>query len=67
MAESYFRSKNWPYEEMDVSQNAANREEMIKLSGQLGVPVIVINGKSIIGFDRKAIDKAVASITPSSK
>ena len=35
------------------------REEMIKLSGQMGVPVINIDGKIIVGFDKMAIDEAI--------
>lgn len=42
-------------------QDAVKREEMIKKSGQLGVPVIDIDGKIIIGFDRPKIDQALGS------
>lgn len=33
--------------------------EMVKKSGQMGVPVIDINGRIIVGFDKEAIDRAL--------
>lgn len=59
MAKAYFKSQNWPYEELDVSENADNRQEMIKMTGQMGVPTIVINDKIIVGFNKNAIDQAM--------
>ncbi len=38
-------------------QDVARREEMIKKSGQLGVPVIDIDGKIVIGFNRPKINE----------
>ena len=35
------------------------RDEMVKKSGQMGVPVIMINDAVIVGFDQSAIDKAL--------
>lgn len=61
MSKEYFKSKGLEYEEYDVSQDAAKRQEMIKMTGQLGVPTIVINGKIITGFNKQAIDDALAS------
>jgi len=43
------------YEERDVTQDAQAREEMIQLSGRMAVPVIVIGGEVMVGFDQKAI------------
>lgn len=57
MAKDYFKSKNIKYEEYDVFADASKREEMIKKSGQLGVPVIDIGGKTVIGFDRGKINQ----------
>ncbi|MCJ7663827.1 MAG: hypothetical protein MUO24_06265 [Desulfobacterales bacterium] len=45
------------YEERDVAQDAQAREEMVRLSGGMAVPVIVIDGEVIVGFDQKAIEK----------
>ena len=59
MAKSYFDQKGVKYEEKDVMVDEVGREGMIKKSGQLGVPVLDIDGKIIIGFDKSAINEAV--------
>jgi glutaredoxin 3 len=45
------------YEELDVAQDAKAREEMVKLSGRMAVPVIVIDEDVIVGFDQKTIEE----------
>ncbi|MEX2090878.1 MAG: glutaredoxin domain-containing protein [Candidatus Paceibacterota bacterium] len=57
MAKEYFKSKNVEYTEYDVMSDVSKRDEMVKKSGQLGVPVIDINGKIVIGFDRPKINE----------
>ncbi len=52
MAKEYFKSNNVSYEEIDVASNAEKRKEMVDKSGQLGVPVIDINGEIVIGFNK---------------
>lgn len=52
MAKEFFKKNNVQYEERDVAMDAAAREEMIQKSGQMGVPVIEVDGKIIIGFDQ---------------
>lgn len=44
---------------VDVSSNQKAAQEMMKKSGQMGVPVLDINGKIIVGFDPEEIKKAV--------
>lgn len=58
-AKSYLREKGVPFKDIlvDRDQNAAR--EMIKRSGQMGVPVIMIGNKPIVGFDKVKIDKAL--------
>lgn len=58
-AKQYLKSKNIEYIEVNVGEDMEGREEMIKLSGQMGVPVISIDGKIIVGFDKMAIDEAI--------
>ena len=57
MAKEYFKSKGLTWEEYDVMSDIPKREEMVKKSGQLGVPVIEIDGKMVIGFDRPKINE----------
>ena len=57
MAKEYLTSKNIPFTAVDVSTDRARQEEMIKKSGQLGVPVIDVDGKIIVGFDKRKLDE----------
>jgi len=47
----FLKSQNIEFEEMDVSQNQEAAEDLIKKSGQKGLPVVDINGEIIVGFD----------------
>ncbi len=60
MAKDFLKQKGVAFKEIDVGSDPAAAEEMIALSGQMGVPVITINGEVIVGFDRPAIEKALA-------
>ncbi len=55
LAKEFFAEKNVQYTAYDVSTDAAKREEMINLTGQLGVPVIVIDDSIMVGFDREKV------------
>ncbi len=55
MAKDFFAEKNVPFTAHDVTTDAAKREEMIQLTGQLGVPVIQIGEDIMVGFDRAKI------------
>ena len=58
----YLDSLKIKYEEIDVTKNKKAANEMIELSGQVGVPVIDINGNIIVGFDKEAIDKQLKKL-----
>ncbi|MEZ0395974.1 MAG: Uxx-star family glutaredoxin-like (seleno)protein [Anaerolineales bacterium] len=57
MAKKYFRERGVRFKEVDVSRDAAAARDMVRRSGQQGVPVIDIGGKIVVGFDRPKIDK----------
>jgi glutaredoxin-like YruB-family protein len=57
MAKEYFRENNIPYVEYDVSKDIAKQQEMIAKTHQFGVPVIIIDGEIVIGFDRTRINQ----------
>lgn len=59
MAKSYFQKNNIPFKEYNVATNSEKAQEMVRKSGQMGVPVIDVNGKIIVGFDRAAIERAL--------
>lgn len=52
MAKEFFGSNGVEYEEANVASDAAAREEMVAKSGQLGVPVIDVDGQIVVGFDK---------------
>ncbi|MBI4117791.1 MAG: glutaredoxin family protein [Parcubacteria group bacterium] len=60
MAKDYFKEQGVAYTEHDVAADSAAAEEMVQKSGQMGVPVILVNkgGKEemIIGFDKARIE-----------
>ena len=55
LAKDFFAEKNIQYTYYDVSTDAQKREEMIKMTGQLGVPVVVVGGDVMVGFDRQRL------------
>ena len=55
----FLKQKKVAFKELDVSSKEKAREEMFKKSKQMGVPVLDINGKIIVGFDPDAIEKAL--------
>jgi glutaredoxin-like YruB-family protein len=55
-AKEYFDSKAVKYEDINVSLNPQRAGEIQEISGQMGVPVIVIDGQVVIGFNQKKID-----------
>lgn len=57
MAKQYFRQKNVKFTDIDVSRDQAAARDMVRRSGQMGVPVIDIGGKIIVGFNRPKIDQ----------
>lgn len=59
MAKDYLKTKNFTYTEVDVAADPAKADEMIKKSGQMGVPVIDIGGTIIVGFDKPKINAAL--------
>lgn len=60
MAKEYLKSRKIEYEEFDITSDSDKAQEMVNKSGQMGVPVIEIGDKIVIGFDRPKIDAALA-------
>lgn len=56
-AKKYLREQGVPFKDVDVSRDARAARDMVKRSGQQGVPVLDIGGKIIVGFDRPKIDR----------
>lgn len=61
MAKEWFAEHKVSYTDKNVLSDLPAREEMVKKSGQLGVPVIDIDGQVIVGFDKPAIERLLAA------
>ena len=61
MAKRYLNERGIKYEDVNVAADQARALEMLTKTGQMGVPVLDIGGEVIIGFDRNAIDYALAN------
>ncbi|KKR70567.1 MAG: Glutaredoxin-like protein, YruB-family [Candidatus Nomurabacteria bacterium GW2011_GWB1_40_7] len=55
MAKDFFTANSIPFTEYNVASDLEKRKEMIEKSGQMGVPVIVIDGELTVGFDKPRI------------
>ena len=56
LVKDFLTEKGEEFNEIDVSVDHTAATEMVKMSGQMGVPVIDINGKIIVGWNRAAIE-----------
>lgn len=59
IAKEFFKEKGVIYEEHDVASDIEQRKVMVDKSGQLGVPVIDIEGQIIVGFDEATVAGAL--------
>jgi len=53
----YLRAREIDFEDIDVSADPALAEEMVQKTGQMGVPVLDIDGNMVIGFNKPEIDQ----------
>ncbi|HEX2944396.1 MAG TPA: glutaredoxin domain-containing protein [Clostridia bacterium] len=59
VTKNYLKSRNVPFEDIDVTRDRTAAIEMVQKSGQRGVPVIDIDGRIIVGFDQGTIDSLI--------
>ena len=59
MAKDFLKDHKIKFQDVDVSKDNKAAQNMIKKSGQMGVPVIEIGKEIIVGFDQEAIKKAL--------
>lgn len=53
----YLRQQRVTFREVDVSRDATAARDLVRRTGQTGVPVIEIDGRPIVGFDKPTIDR----------
>jgi glutaredoxin-like YruB-family protein len=58
-AKEFLKDNSIEFEDIDLSKNPDKADEVVQKSGQMGVPVVDIDGKIIVGFDKEAIQKAL--------
>lgn len=54
---NYLKKNKIKYNEVNISMDRMAAMEMVRKSGQMGVPVVEINGRIIVGFDKDEIDR----------
>ena len=60
---SYLARKGVPYSEKDVSRDRSAADEMVQRSGQMGVPVVDIDGQIVVGFNVQALEQLLSRRT----
>ena len=62
LAKDFFKANNVAYTEYDVAHDLEKRKEMIEKSEQMGVQVIIIDEKLVVGFNKPEIAKMLGFI-----
>lgn len=60
-AKEYFEANGVAYTEFDVAADQEKRQEMIEMTGQMGVPVIRIGDDVVVGFDEAKVAELIAA------
>lgn len=56
MTKEFLKERNVPYTEHNVASDLERRQEMIQKSGQMGVPVVLVDDEIIVGFDKQKLE-----------
>ena len=59
LVKEFLKEKNRVFTDVDVSADSDAAKQMVKLSGQMGVPVIDIGGQIIVGWNRTALEDVI--------
>jgi glutaredoxin len=57
MAKDFFKDNDISFTEYNVGSDLDKRREMVEKSNQMGVPVIVVDGEVIVGFDKNRLSE----------
>jgi glutaredoxin 3 len=61
MVKDFLKKKQIPFEEYDVSRDRRRADEMLRKSGQMGVPVVDVDGRILVGYRPAEIERALKS------
>ncbi len=53
----YLKRNHVSFKEVDVSRSASAQKDIIRMTGQMGVPVVLIGSRTVVGFNKTKIDK----------
>lgn len=59
LAKDFFKDKSISFTEVDVAADPAAANEMVKKSGQMGVPVVEIDGQIVVGWNQVALNDII--------
>jgi glutaredoxin 3 len=59
MVKDWFKQRNVRFEEYNIAADPRRADEMVRKSGQMGVPVTDVNGRIIIGFNTAELERAL--------
>ena len=48
------------FEDLNVAENAEAREELVRLTGRMQIPVVVVDDQVVVGFDRPKLEALLA-------
>lgn len=57
----FFAAHNVSFTDYNVAEDEVRRDEMVEKSGQMGVPVIEIDGEIVAGFDKQRLETLLKS------
>ncbi|MFC1970720.1 PDZ domain-containing protein [Chloroflexota bacterium] len=60
MVKEFLSQRGKSFEERDVSRNPSAAQELVRSTGQMGVPVTLIDGQAVVGFDRARLEQLLA-------
>ena len=60
-AKRYLKDKGVPVKEINIERDGRAARDVVRKTGQTGVPVVKIGPEWIVGFDRRRIDRALAA------
>lgn len=61
LVKDYLQEQKLSFEDIDVAADGEAAKEMVKISGQMGVPVVDVNGHIIVGWNKQALEDVIHS------
>ena len=60
MAKDFLKEKGQEFTDINVAEDQAKAQEMVQKSGQMGVPVIDVDGEIMVGFDKQKLESLIS-------